>query len=87
MPDETTQSGPSARQERERRRRNARLVLLGAVALLVVLLGVDNSHDVPVEYLFGEANISLVWVIVVSLIAGAILERAYSFVRGRRRDD
>lgn len=66
-----------------------RLVVFLVVALLVVLLGVSNRDDVEVEYLVGDAQIPLVWVIVVSLVAGAILERSWTFIRSRRtrRDD
>lgn len=71
--------------EKLRRRRNIRLGVLLGLGLVVILLGVDNSHDVQMEYLVGEAQFPLVWVILGSLIAGAILERAYAFVRGRPR--
>lgn len=87
MVDDIAPSAKSQREERDRRRRNLRLTVLASFVLLVVLLGVDNGHDVPVEYLVGESQVALVWVILVSLIAGAVLERGYSFVRGRKRDD
>ena len=57
------------------------------LVLLLALLGVDNSHDVPLEYLVGEAQVRLVWVILVAFATGAIAERMYDFVRGRRNDD
>lgn len=66
-----------------------RLVVFLVVALLVVLLGVDNRHDVRVNYLVGDSEFSLTIVILASLVAGAVLARTWAFVRSRRtpRDD
>lgn len=68
----------------ERREVPVRLVVFFVVALLVVLLGVDNRHNVRVNYLVGDSEFPLVWVIVISLAAGAILERTWTFIRSRR---
>lgn len=72
---------------KQRRRRRNRLVVLLVLTVLVVLLGVDNRHDVELEYLVGDAQVRLVWVIAVVFAAGAVFERMYTFVRGRRRDE
>lgn len=62
-----------------------RLVALVVVLALVVAFGVDNRRSVPVGFVFDDAKIPLVWVIFVSLVAGAVLERLYVFVRRRQR--
>lgn len=72
---------------KQRRRRRIRLILLLLMTVLVVLLGVDNGHDVPVEYLVGEGEVRLVWVIALAFLAGAVFERLYTFVRGWARRD
>lgn len=72
---------------KQRRRRRRRLVVLVVLVLILALLGVDNSHDVELEYLVGDAEVRLVWVIVVAFLLGAVAERMYGFVRGRRDDD
>lgn len=75
------------RDEKARRRRRNRIVVLLVVTILTVLLALDNRHDVEVEYLLGDAEVRLVWVILVAFAAGAVFERAYTFVRGRRREE
>lgn len=75
------------REDEGRQGVSARLVALVVVVILVVLLGVDNRDSVEVGYLVDDGKIPLVWVILVSLVLGAILERLYVYVRGRRRDD
>jgi len=52
-----------------------RLALVGGLILaasLVLLFIVENSHDVRVSFVFFSATISLIWVIVLSAVAGAI---------------
>ena len=51
------------------------LALAGGLVLaasLVLLFIVENSHDVRVSFVFFSATISLIWVIVLSAVAGAI---------------
>lgn len=45
------------------------LVLVGCIVLLFI---VENSHDVHVSFVFFSATISLIWVIILSAIGGAI---------------
>jgi uncharacterized integral membrane protein len=60
-----------------------RIALVGGVVLIAILLLVfitENSRTVRVSFVFFEADISLIWVIVLSAaggaIAGALLTRA-----------
>ncbi len=51
------------------------IALVGAlilVATLVLLFIVENSGDVSVSFVFFSASISLIWVIVLAAVAGAI---------------
>lgn len=77
--------GPRDDRAAPERRISWRVWVLVVIGLLVVLFGVDNRQSVRVGYLFDESDIPLVWVILISLVAGAAFERAYGFVR-RRRD-
>lgn len=72
--------------KRSRRRRN-RLIVLIVVTVLMVLLGVANRESVEVEYLVGEGELPLVWVILAAFGAGAVSGRAFSFLRGFGRGD
>jgi len=68
-----------------KRREHARLVIglvLGAVATAFALL---NTGDVKVNWIFGSAQTPLIVVIVVSLVAGVLLDRIVAVVRRRRR--
>lgn len=82
-------SAPDARArppaEEERRGLSLRAWVFLVVAVVVVLLGVANRQPVELRYLFGEADVRLVWVILGALVAGAVLDRTYAFVRRRRR--
>ncbi len=82
-------SAPDARAatpaDEERRGLSLRMWVFLVVAVAVVLLGVANRQPVELRYLFGEADVRLVWVILGALVAGAVLDRTYAFVRRRRR--
>ncbi len=45
------------------------LILVGCIVLLFI---VENSHDVHVSFVFFSATISLIWVIILSAVGGAI---------------
>lgn len=87
MSDEQQRPEEDRRVLKERRRRRTRVIVLVAIVVIMALLGLDNGHEVPVDYLVGDTEARLVWVIIVSFLAGAVFERAYTFLRGRRRDD
>jgi uncharacterized integral membrane protein len=70
------------------RRNEARSwLIVVALALLVgylIWFAVDNTHSVPVHWVFGTTRSGLIWVILVTLVIGVLvgwLARLY----GRRR--
>ncbi|HVM39381.1 MAG TPA: LapA family protein [Acidimicrobiia bacterium] len=74
------------RQERTTDRgRMARLILLAVLLTILLLFGIANSQSVKVDYLLDDRRVPLVWVILISAVVGAILDRLTSFAR-RRRD-
>ena len=60
--------------------------VVAAVAALVflVLLIARNTRHVKVDYVFGDGNARVVWLIVISAIAGWVLGLATSFLLRRR---
>ena len=73
-------------------RRVRRIALAGVLVLVVILLiifVVQNSDSVSVSFVFFSARISLIWVIFLSAVAGAVITLVVGrLVRRRlRRDD
>ena len=66
---------PRARSEGLDERQVRQLALAGALVLVVSILHIfiiENSDPVRVSFVFFSADISLIWVIVLSAVAGAI---------------
>ena len=81
-------SAPPPRRPEPRQRNEARSwLIVGALALLVgylIWFAIDNTHSVPIHWVFGTTRSGLIWVILVTLIIGVLvgwLARLY----GRRR--
>jgi uncharacterized integral membrane protein len=70
---------------RDEQRSTGNMVRLGIAVLLVAALVAfvfDNRHRVNVGFVFTDSDISLIWVLLATLVLGAILDR---LVRFRRR--
>ena len=61
-----------------------RLVLLGVLILLLLGFIIGNSNSVKVDFIFFHANASLIWVIIISVLLGVLLDRL-SIVLAKRR--
>ena len=91
---EQVASAPEAPYEEtasQRRRRLARryalytaLIAFILAAIYLILLVVKNTDRVAVDYVFGTARAPLLWIVVVSGIAGWILGIATSVLIRRR---
>ncbi|MFD1863984.1 LapA family protein [Planococcus chinensis] len=58
------------------------LILLGLVfAVIIAIFAVVNVDDVPVNYVFGEAQWPLILVILVSALLGVLLSATVSIIR------
>jgi uncharacterized integral membrane protein len=57
--------------------------LVATVVYLILLIALNTRH-VKVDYVFGEANARVVWLILVSVIAGWVLGLATSYLLRRR---
>ena len=64
--------------------RKDRARLIGAVVVvgIIAALAIDNRHEVRIGYVIGDADVRLIWLLLVTAILGAV---AASLVRRRRR--
>jgi uncharacterized integral membrane protein len=64
----------------------ASFVLAIAVLVYIILLIARNTRHVKLDYVFGSASARLIWLIVISTIAGWVLGLVTSFlIRQRTR--
>ena len=71
LPERRPPDGRDGLDERQVRQ----LALIGALVLVVSLLlifVIENSDEVSVSFVFFSADISLIWVIVLSAVVGAV---------------
>ena len=61
------------------------VVVAIAAVLFLILLIVRNTRHVKVDYVFGDANARVVWLIIVSALTGWVLGLATSYLVRRRR--
>jgi len=62
-----------------------RLVVVAVLVLALVLLGVDNRHDVRIGYVVGEAT-GPVWLLIVASALGGLLIGALARLHRSPRD-
>jgi uncharacterized integral membrane protein len=63
----------------------ARLVIGAAGLVLLIAFVVGNSNDVRVNYIFGHATTSLIWVILVAALLGVLVDRLIIAIGKRRK--
>ena len=59
------------------RNRNEQARLIGAVIVVALIIGlaVDNRHEVKIGYIIGDADVRLIWLLLITAILGAIAAR------------
>jgi uncharacterized integral membrane protein len=62
-----------------------RLTGIGIVGAYLLLFVVLNTRHVPVKFVFASTSVSLIWVILLSLVAGIALGALLSQLHRRRR--
>lgn len=77
-------SAPSKREKRDRREVVRITGAVIALALLVAFV-LDNSHTVRVGFVFFNANLSLIWVLLIAAFLGAAVDRLVILLRQRRK--
>jgi uncharacterized integral membrane protein len=60
------------------------LIVAIAVLVFLILLIARNTRQVPLDYVFGSTKARLIWLIVISAIAGWVLGIATAFLVRRR---
>ena len=61
------------------------LTAIGLVALYTILFIVLNTNRAKVSFVFASTRISVIWVILLSLVAGAVLGSLGSRLYRRRK--
>jgi uncharacterized integral membrane protein len=62
-----------------------RLIVSLVVALLLVIFAIQNRHKVSVEFLFLDIETRVIWVIILSGVAGAVAGWLVRRARRQRR--
>ena len=65
------------------RKEQARLVGAVIVVALIIGLAVDNRHEVKIGYIIGDANVRLIWLLLITAILGAVAARLVAWRRKR----
>ncbi len=66
---------------------SAKTITFGGVAIVLVWFALINRDSVRVSWIFGNSEVPLIWVIVFSALAGALIGWIVSLIRrGRDRD-
>jgi uncharacterized integral membrane protein len=67
------------------RQNQTRLIVALVVTVLLVIFAIQNRHKVSVEFLFLDIETRMIWVIILSAIAGAIAGWLVRRARRQRR--
>jgi len=79
-------SGAARSSEKKRDAREITRLALGAIGLvLLIAFVVGNSNDVKVNYIFGHATTSLIWVILIAALLGVLVDRLVIALGKRRK--
>ena len=80
-----TVPGGEARPRTREARDVARLVAAGVIVVVLVAFVLDNSHSVKVGFVFSSATVPLIWVLIVTALLGAGLDRLVIWRRRQHR--
>lgn len=80
----TNPQGSPARERSWKTSDTVRLVIALIIAILLVAFIVDNVKTVRVGFVFFDANIGLIWVLIATALLGALIDRLIMWGVGRR---
>jgi uncharacterized integral membrane protein len=63
----------------------ARLVVFALGLVLLIAFVLDNSRTVTVGFVFFNTKISLIWVLLIAAVLGALVDRLFILLRQRRK--
>jgi uncharacterized integral membrane protein len=78
---------PGDRSPRAKRDNREIVRIVAAVVALALLIAfvLDNSQTVRVGFVFFNANVSLIWVLLIAAFLGALVDRLVILMGQRRR--
>jgi uncharacterized integral membrane protein len=77
-------SGRAPHRKRENRE-IVRLAVAGIALVLLIAFVLDNSQTVKVGFVFFSTRISLIWVLLIAALLGALVDRLVILIRQRRK--
>ncbi len=78
--------GDGSSPARKRNPRDVARLVVSVVALaLLVAFVIDNSNTVNVGFVFFSAHVSLIWVLLIAAVLGALVDRFAIYLGQRRR--
>jgi uncharacterized integral membrane protein len=80
-PPEQTRKGKRTREVRA----TLRLIVAALVALYAIAFIVVNTHSTKVDFVFTSTHVSVIWVILLALVIGAVLGVLGLQLRRRRQ--
>ncbi len=75
----------SAKGRRRSNREVVRLVVAGVGLILLIAFVLDNSQTVKVGFVFFNTQISLIWVLLIAALLGALVDRLVIYLSQRRK--
>jgi uncharacterized integral membrane protein len=75
------QNAPGKKSPRE----IARLVVFALGLVLLIAFVLANSHQVEVGFVVTTTRLSLIWVLLIAAVLGALVDRLVILLRQRRR--
>lgn len=77
--------GPKSTGKQRNTRDIVRLVVSGIGLVLLIAFVIDNSKTVPVGFVVTTTRVSLIWVILIAAVLGAVVDRLVIYLGQRRR--
>jgi uncharacterized integral membrane protein len=78
-------SGRSSAERKKLNRERARIAAAAILLIVLVAFVIDNSQTVKVGFVFFSAQVSLIWVLIITAVLGAAADRLVILLRARRR--
>ena len=87
MPTTSGAPGSAGRSPEKKRetREVVRLVAAGVGLIVLVAFVLDNSQTVKVGFVFFSTELSLIWVLLIAAVLGAVVDRLIILLRKRRK--
>lgn len=75
----------SSKGRRRSNREITRLVVAGLALILLIAFVLDNSQTVKVGFVFFNTELSLIWVLLIAAVLGALVDRLVIYLAQRRK--